>query len=166
MKRLTSTLIALILAFVFSPVYAENPSYVGVKKCKGCHSGPKNGSVYEKWKKDIHAKAFETLKKKGEEKNPRCLSCHVTGFNDGGYKIGASDASDFEGVQCEACHGKGSMYKKSSNMTRVDLCIENGMIIPRESLCIKCHNKRSPTFKGFDYSKYAKKVDHIFRESY
>ena len=157
-------LMLIFVQFALFPVYAERPFYVGAKKCKGCHSGPKNGRVYESWGKDIHAKAFDTLKAKGEEKNPRCLECHVTGFKDGGYKIGASNAADFEGVQCEACHGKGSLYKKSDTMRRVDLCIEKGMIIPRGALCIKCHNKNSPTFKGFDYSKYAKKVDHVFRK--
>ncbi len=68
-----------------------------------CHKGTKKGNVFEKWEKGPHAKAFETLKKKGEEKNPECLSCHVTGFYESVYKVGDANASKFEGVQCGCC---------------------------------------------------------------
>lgn len=162
MKKFILKLVLVLMAF--SPVFAERPVYVGAKKCKGCHVGPKNGKVYEKWGNAVHARAFQTLKAKGEEKNPRCLYCHVTGFNDGGYKIGAPNAADFEGVQCESCHGKGSLYKKASIMKRVDLAVESGMIIPMESLCTKCHNEDSPTFKGFNYNEAVKVITHIFTD--
>lgn len=154
-------LIGAVVLFSFSHFYAQMPVYVGAKKCKGCHSGPQKGNVYEKWEKAVHARALETLKAKGQEKNPRCLRCHVTGFNESGYKIGASNAVDFEGVQCESCHGAGSLYRKPNIMKDLQLSITNGLMLPVEALCTKCHNKDSPTFKGFNYNEAVKKINHI-----
>ncbi|MGD2089742.1 MAG: cytochrome c family protein [Candidatus Aminicenantes bacterium] len=155
-------LIAVGLMVVVSMVYAGDFTYVGAKKCKMCHKGAKKGEVWEKWEKGPHAKAFETLKAKGEEKNPKCVECHVTGFNAGGYKIGDANAAKFEGVGCESCHGPGSAYKKMSIMKDKKKSMENGLIEPTEEVCKKCHNEKSPTFKGFNYSEWAKKIDHTY----
>lgn len=166
MKKITAVAVSFTVLLLTLLVSAENPTYVGAQKCKGCHTGPKNGNVYEKWQKNVHAKAFETLKAKGEEKNPKCLICHVTGFNDGGYKVGDPNASKFEGVQCEACHGKGALYKKNSVMKDVGQAVNVGLLFPVEAVCIKCHNKKNPTFKGFDFNKSVKKIDHHFKEQF
>jgi hypothetical protein len=40
--------------------------------------------------------------------------------------------------------------------------MENGLIEPNEEVCKKCHNKKSPTFKGFDFKEWVKKVDHTY----
>ncbi|NIM10717.1 MAG: cytochrome C554 [Candidatus Aminicenantes bacterium] len=160
MKRVILVTVCVLVAL--SLVYAGDFTYIGAKKCKMCHKGPKKGEVYEKWEKGSHAKAFETLKAKGEEKNPKCLECHVTGFNAGGYKVGDANAAKFEGVGCESCHGPGSEYKKMSIMKDLNKSKENGLIIPDEAVCKKCHNEKSPTFKGFDFAKYAKKIDHKY----
>jgi hypothetical protein len=151
-------LAAASLLLVFSQVYAEKPAYLGAQKCKECHSGTQKNNLYQKWLKEPHAKAFESLKAKGQEKNPKCLLCHTTGFNEGGYKIGAPGTSKFEGVQCESCHGAGSMYIE--HMEDIGKAIENGLILPMDSLCIKCHNRDCPSFKGFDYNKYNQKLIH------
>ena len=159
----------IIIAVVFliaSLLYAEKPTYIGAKRCKKCHEGVQHKKVYEKWQNAAHARAFKTLKAKGEEKNPKCLVCHVTGFNDGGYQLGASNAGNFEGVQCEACHGKGSLYLKIHNMKDIQLAVTNGLLIPIEVVCTKCHNKDSPTFKEFNYNEALKKITHRYRSSY
>ncbi len=153
---------SVFIVLTLSLVSAGDFNYVGSKKCKMCHKGKKKGEVWEKWEKGPHAKAFETLKAKGEEKNPECLPCHVTGFNTSGYKVSDVNASKFEGVQCEACHGPGSGFKKMSIMKDKQKSTENGLIEPTEETCKQCHNKKSPNFKGFDYKEYAKKIDHTF----
>ncbi len=162
MKRFI--LVAVCLSAAISLVYAGSFTYIGVKKCKMCHKGAAKGEVYEKWEKSLHAKAFETLKAKGEDKNPKCLECHVAGFNTSGYKIGDPSASEFEGVQCESCHGPGSAYKSMSIMKDQKMAIENGLILPDETLCKKCHNEKSPTFKGFNFKEKIKKIDHTYRK--
>lgn len=159
----------IIIAMVFlisSLLFAAKPTYVGAKRCKKCHEGVQNKEVYEKWQEALHAGAFKTLKAKGQEKNPKCLVCHVTGFNEGGYQIGASNAADFEGVQCEACHGKGSFYLKKHTMKDIQLAVTNGLLIPIEVVCTKCHNKDSPTFKEFNYKEALKVITHRYRSSY
>jgi hypothetical protein len=159
----------IIIAVVFlisSLLYAEKPTYIGAKRCKKCHEGVQHKEVYEKWQQALHAGAFKTLKAKGEEKNPKCLVCHVTGYNNGGYQLGASNAGDFEGVQCEACHGKGSLYLKSHTMKDIQLAVNNGLLIPIEVVCTKCHNKDSPTFKEFNYKEALQVITHRYRSSY
>jgi hypothetical protein len=148
--------------FLISMISAYD--FVGVKKCRMCHKGEKKGNVFEKWVKGPHANAFQKLKAKGEEKNPKCLACHVTGFNQDGYKLGADNAAKFEGVQCESCHGPGSDYKKLSIMKDKAKAMENGLLAVNEATCTKCHNKKSPDFKGFNYQEYLKKINHIYRK--
>jgi hypothetical protein len=159
------TIIA-IMFLISSLLYAEKPTYVGARRCKKCHEGVRNKEVYEKWQQAPHASAFKTLKAKGQEKNPKCLVCHVTGFNDGGYQIGASNAGDFEGIQCEACHGKGSLYLTKHSMNDIQLAVNNGLLIPIEVVCTKCHNKASPTFKEFNFTEARKAIKHRYRSSY
>ncbi len=160
MKKLFFVIISLTL--VFSVVYAGDFNYIGAKKCKMCHKGEKKGTVFEKWEAGPHAKAFESLKKSGDDKKAECLECHTTAFNAGGYKVGDADAANFEGVQCESCHGPGSAYKAIGIMKDRQKAIENGMIIPNEETCKKCHNKKSPTFKGFDFKEAWGKINHTY----
>lgn len=154
-------LLTLCLVVGMSLVYGYD--YIGVSKCKMCHKGAAKGEVFEKWQKSLHAKALDTLKAKKEDKNPKCLECHVTGYGaPSGYKIGDPNAANLEGVQCEVCHGPGSGYKSMSIMKDKKQAIANGLIVPTEAMCKKCHNPKSPTFKGFNYTEALKKIDHTY----
>lgn len=150
MKKLV--LIAVCVLFVASTIFAAD--FITSTKCKMCHKGAKKGEVFEKWEKGPHAKAFESLKAKGEDKNPKCLECHTTGYDGSAYKE--------EGVGCEACHGAGSDYKSMSVMKDKAKAMEKGLIAPDEALCKKCHNEKSPTFKGFNFAEFSKKIDHTY----
>jgi hypothetical protein len=153
---------------MLSSVLLAQNKYVGAGKCKMCHMT--KGKQYPTWSESKHAKAFETLKseaalKIGKEKgiaspstDEKCLKCHATAALataslNGGIK-------NEEGVSCETCHGPGSNYKAPAIMKNREACITNGMIIPDEKLCIKCHNSESPTFKGFNYATYHAKITH------
>jgi len=114
--------------------------FIGAEKCKICHK-----EVYSSWETTSHAKAWDLLKPE-EQKNEKCAACHSTGITIKGVLL--------EGVQCEACHGAGSDYKKKSIMENLELSVKNGLIIPDSTVCMSCHNERSPTFEGFDYAKY------------
>jgi hypothetical protein len=164
MKKLL--LIILVIMVIFSLVNSGDFKYVGVKKCRSCHKGERKGLVYEKWLERAHAHAFETLKKKGEEKNPKCLPCHTTGFDKGGYKIGDPDAAKFVGVQCESCHGPGSVYKKSKIMKNRELALKNGLVNITEETCTRCHDsaKGAPMDSVFDFKKALKAIDHTYRK--
>jgi hypothetical protein len=120
------------------------PAYVGARKCKVCHL-----EIYRSWEKTRHAWALAALDDE-QLQDPRCLACHTTGFGTGGYG-GRSGVASLGGVQCEACHGPGSLYSRSSLMRKPDLCAEMGLVKPDSLACITCHNSESPTFKGFAY---------------
>jgi hypothetical protein len=136
---------------------AKVPEYVGQKKCKICHK-----DVHASWLKTKHAEALGSLSEEDQKKDS-CLVCHVTGH-------GVAEELH-EGVQCEACHGPGSLYKSPKIMSKKKykadpeaqraLAIEAGLLMPDEETCVGCHNKKSPTFKGFDYEKMKAKGIHI-----
>ncbi len=77
-----------------------------------------------------------------------------------------------DGIQCESCLGPGLEYKtvkimssskyKSQRDVQHKLALEAGLVIPDEKICTKCHNKRSPAFKGFDYKIYYEKIQHEY----
>lgn len=185
MKRVL--LVGVIAAATFTLInigvsYAEEVSqppsgtlykYIGVAKCGMCHISPKRT-----WLETKHAKALESLKTDEAKKysanpdtDPNCLKCHVTGYNQpGGYVIPTAGdaqsetlAKSMEGVQCESCHGPGEKYKDIKVMKDKALAMQNGLIMPTEEVCLKCHNnKEAPTFvEGkWDFNARVEEIKH------
>ncbi len=150
--------------------------YVGAKKCSACHKTAQRGDQYGQWQGTLHANAFATLgtdvskkvaAKAGIKGDPQtaqeCLICHTTGYEAPAEEKEAALTLE-EGVSCEACHGPGSEYRslvvkngiKAGNITRESV----GMRTPDAALCQKCHNEKSPTFKGFNYGAMLSNVLH------
>lgn len=158
--------------------FAADHKYVGIKGCKNCHGKELIGDQVAAWKKDDHAKAYETLKsdkaidiakKKGIAGPPHeakeCLECHVTAFgaDASAFDKGPLPASD--GVQCESCHGPGKDYRKKKVMADHDKSVAAGLWDPGKeaSICTHCHNDKSPSWdpvKGFDFEKAKGKFAH------
>jgi len=82
-------------------------TYLGADKCKMCHA--KQHATYMKMK---HATAIEALSAE-EQKKPECVKCHVTGFGKTGGFESLEKTPKMAGVQCEACHGAGSLHMKA-----------------------------------------------------
>jgi len=151
--------LGLLLFLGIGSSFAAEAKYVGVKKCKTCHK-----EQYKIWLNLSHAKALSVLSAE-EQKNPECLGCHTTG-----YGKPASSTAKLENVQCEACHGPGSLYKsarlKSKSKYKKDpeafraKVMAAGLILPTEEVCLKCHNEKSPSFKGFDFKTAFEKIKH------
>ncbi len=142
--------------------------YIGTAKCKMCHNSEVKGKIYDQWSAEGHAKAYQTLlneQSKGiakgmgiadASKSEKCLKCHVTGYNEAtGDKYSME-----EGVTCEACHGPGENYWKMQIMKDKKQAMVNGLVEPTEVVCVKCHNKESPTYKAFKYADAIKLVQH------
>ena len=171
MKRLVVLLT--ICAWVVT-IFAVEPHFIGSDRCaKMCHKGEKKGKQLEIWQKSKHFSAFtvlgtpaskEVAKKLGmtadPQKAPECLRCHVTGFN-AKKELIDSTCTYAEGVGCEACHGAGSEYRKLNTMKNHDLAVAAGLVVQKEALCIKCHNKESPTYKPFVFAVAVKKDAHL-----
>jgi nitrate/TMAO reductase-like tetraheme cytochrome c subunit len=161
-KLSAGLIIASFLLVGINAAFAND--YIGSSKCKICHKGDAKGKVYEIWAESKHAKSLESLKAKGEEKNPACLSCHVTGYGKPtGYGADSTKMEALGNVGCESCHGPGSAYSKMTVMQDRAKSIEAGMVVPDAKTCVTCHNEKSPTFnkeKGFKFEEMYKLIEH------
>jgi len=150
-------------------------AYVGVSKCKSCHNKKAKGAQYSVWRESAHARAWETLASPAAlaiaeeldlgvppQESPRCLECHVTGSGDPGELTGK--LKEKNGVGCESCHGAGGAYHRKDEMTAIfrgALMPETvGLVFPNETVCLRCHNDRSPTFAGFDFDEAVARIAH------
>jgi len=140
-RKLMVLLVAVSMLAAFSILSAQEEKakeeapkheYVGDSKCKICH---KKDGIHESWLATKHATAWDSLGVENQKKE-ECIGCHTTGMSDKGELL--------TGVQCEACHGPGSDYKKKSIMEDREKAIANGLLIPDENTCKKCHNENVP----------------------
>jgi hypothetical protein len=170
MKSKNLILIICLLFIGSSALYAQEFEYVGAAKCKICHNKPATGQQYKIWSESLHAKAMASLSNEKSlayakehgiadpAKEPKCLKCHSTaGSIKESQNAGITVA---EGVSCESCHGPGSAYKTNTIMKDQALSIKNGLIIPDQKLCEKCHNKDNPFYKPFNYEEKKAKIAH------
>jgi len=124
-------------AIVNSGINGGKDKYLGTDVCARCHS-----DIYTQWAKGPHAAAFQTLVSANKQTDRSCISCHVTGWGDPtGYqtlvyrtnaagKPDTTDAVEMRNVQCESCHGKGTLHGSPGMVTKVT-----------EEACITCHDK-------------------------
>lgn len=135
MKRIAWILLVLIIGLTAMISYqstgnaGEPAKYAGVDNCKMCHP-----DIHGDWSKMPHARAFGLLVNVGEEKNPKCLPCHSTGYNNGGF-VDETKTPDLEGVTCEACHGPGADHMgDKTKIQRVPDVVKT---------CAACHQKQN-----------------------
>jgi hypothetical protein len=185
-RRLARKAAAMVVALGIAGVVlaqAKSNKYVGVDKCKNCHSSAAIGNQYGIWKQEKHPHAFENLAsdkakeigaKQGipdPQTSDKCLKCHTTGFSAPKDQLDAKFDPKL-GVQCEACHGPGGNHVKarmaaaasgSSDMFGTGkAAIPAGEINakPDAKTCTGCHNKESPTFTSFDFPSMYKQIAH------
>lgn len=110
------------------PPEKGEPKYMGIETCSSCHEAAR-----AVWDKTDHAHAYKTLTDGFKEFNLDCVSCHVTGYD----RRGGSTVTHVEGlkdVQCEVCHGAGSLHSK--NPEKVAIPVPK----PGAELCLSCHH--------------------------
>lgn len=156
--------------------------YVGVSKCKMCHSAAERGDQYGKWTKMKHAHAWEALateqaKKYATErgitddpqKADACVKCHVTAFGVPAEQLDKRFKKE-AGVQCESCHGPGGNHVKARMAAAMSgeggegyQAPSPGEIIanPTADTCKQCHNEESPSYKPFCFHEFEKKIRHL-----
>lgn len=119
------------------PAAEGQASYIGVEQCTTCHAEER-----AVWDKTDHAKAYPTLEKKFVEFNLDCVGCHVTGYDQPGGST-VTHMADLKNVQCETCHGPGSLHAKEPD--------KKGLVAlqPDPKSCVTaCHH--SPHVENFD----------------
>jgi hypothetical protein len=136
------------------PPTQMNYRYSGAQQCRACHSG-----VYERWLASKHAHAMVTLEQKQKHFDPECVRCHSTGYGKPTGFISLKVNPELANVQCEQCHGQGSlhvMYRTKgeealSGVTQA--ASEKARRFPRvgPTVCLQCHTpERDPDFEYRD----------------
>lgn len=138
-------------------------NFVGNSKCRLCHR-----NFFIGRKNDPHDYTMERLLPTGNEKNPRCLVCHSTGY---GIKTGFVDMETtprLANIQCEGCHGPGNVHIKMAKDRTVNEAKKftgGGFLAGGENpqvmrkMCTSCHSQRwSKSYHDLDkaYSDYKK----------
>ncbi len=130
----------------------EFPNYVGQAVCRECHApdGPAADCALDPVPE--HERAWAALTSRAaqhiaalssirfEPQNHRvCLSCHSAGADEG-PRWHAPTFRISDGVQCESCHGAGSVHVRQQREGAVD----RAPVIRRGDLtnCIGCHRDR------------------------
>lgn len=113
--------------------------YLGEKNCRRCHE-----TEYQMYASQQHAHAFATLTKNQRDSTPECLPCHVTGMGQAGGFISKESTPDLVNVQCENCHGMGTMHGA-------------GTVVGPE-VCITCHTASQDP--SFNFDEKVQKIVH------
>jgi hypothetical protein len=119
--------------------------FIGVEECTTCHEEERAF-----WDGTAHAHAYKTLVDGSKEYNLECVGCHVTGYGKPGGSTVTHNAK-LQNVQCETCHGPGSLHAKKPDAK--DLILRN----PDPKACVEgCHHP--PHVEGFDAAEKMKLV--------
>ena len=112
----------------------QGAKYVGSEACRGCHS-----HMYGTWIETSHSKAFSALVG-AEQKDPKCVKCHVTGFGQPGGFVDMDTTAAMQNVGCESCHGPGSAHVDAvKNRVRGQPWDTSINRMP-DNTCVQCHN--------------------------
>ena len=137
-----------------APAAAREAAYVGVGACATCHD-----TEATFWSQTRHAHAYETLVAVKKQFSLDCITCHVTGWQQpggvcridrtatGSPGIGPRGTGR-QDVQCEACHGPGSLHADDPNGVKMKESVP-------AAWCMRCHEPaNSPRFNDAKYRPY------------
>jgi len=122
-----------------APLPKGQAGYTGTEPCADCHA-----EAVTFWSKTVHATAWKTLEARGQQFDFDCIGCHVTGWDKpGGSNLGHN--SKLRNVQCETCHGPGSIHVANGGLEKP----ASIKLAPAADLCAsQCHTKEhSDTFQ-------------------
>lgn len=111
-----------------APAAKGEPSYAGIEVCSKCHEDAKNV-----WDGTGHAHAYATLSRQFKEANLDCVGCHVTGYDKPGGST-VTHVAGLENVQCEVCHGPGSLHAAKPATVKIPIAK------PAPESCTACHH--------------------------
>lgn len=133
---------------VCPPPAAGTAAYVGAATCRACHA-----AAYAQWERAVvsllhtaadgtqalrpvgHAKAWTTLVELGRDRDRGCVGCHAAGFAADGGACTTTQLVQrgLVGVQCESCHGPGSLHVAGGgDKTKIRRAVD-------ETTCRSCH---------------------------
>lgn len=116
----------------YAQAQRQRATYVGVDKCKTCHT--QEAEDYEARK---FTKAWRVLEMRGETRNPECLRCHTTGYGQPTGFVSVEATPHLRYKQCESCHGPGSIH--ASDPGNVEAHEGMRSYVRDKDICITCH---------------------------
>jgi hypothetical protein len=133
----------------FNTNFVDQPFFIGQSNCIKCHTIEKTHISISQDIKSFnhkHLKAFKTLIDINKADNKKCIKCHIVGWLEpGGIKFNETQDNWIYNVQCESCHGPGSLHFRT--ISKID--IEKNIT---EYRCRICHQK--PHIEGFNSFSY------------
>lgn len=122
--------------------------YIGIEECRNCHE-----EAYDIWTRTPHSRAYHTLDAISKNFNLSCVGCHVTGYQRPGGSEVVQNAG-LQDVQCETCHGPGSLHAAARTDARRRATIIRA---PERSLCAtQCHTPEHSDH--FNYERYLPRI--------
>jgi thiol-disulfide isomerase/thioredoxin len=116
----------------------ERDVYQGNPACFSCHV-----QEAESWLMTHHGAAWGTLVRKGDDDDPKCTGCHVTGA---GQPTGWTPGDDvLTDVGCESCHSAGGPH--------------DGATVDARATCVGCHDAEHSI--AFSVEKGLPHIDHF-----
>lgn len=137
--------------------------FVGAENCRACHQ-----ATYDHWSETGHAHAYESLvsgPRGNHQFDAHCINCHTVGFEYTGGFVNAELTPQFKNVQCENCHGPGSLHAASPTdpqlLKTVAVELEE---FRRNNRCVACHSEDDSP--NFDFDKYWVGINHNGLDEY
>jgi hypothetical protein len=119
-------------------------NFVGSESCRPCHE-----KEFKSWEGTLHAEAYKTLQKTGNDRDPECVGCHVVGLDHESGFYSFDKQPDMASVGCESCHGPASKHIVSPY---------EAYGVAGEKSCMTCHvPAHSPSFS---FKEYWEKIKH------
>jgi YVTN family beta-propeller protein len=156
---------------------AQEKIYIGEKVCRECHHLNGTRNQFNPWRLSKHANAYTSLsipeaKQIAElsgidvepTESPICLGCHAAAYNVESWERDESFHLE-DGIQCEQCHGPGSVYADEKIMWDPPKAKEAGLLMPSKRDCLVCHKEKNShitvlNFKTFNYDSALVKISH------
>jgi len=123
----------------------ETDPYAGSRACMPCHT-----DSYKIWAGSKHGNALATLEEDKHDRDPDCISCHVTGLESTTGFMNRAKTPDLANVGCESCHGPSKKHVIDPMNVKTPKASKEA--------CMTCHNpNHSPKF---DFESYWDKIRH------
>jgi 2',3'-cyclic-nucleotide 2'-phosphodiesterase (5'-nucleotidase family) len=131
--------------FTWDPML-EGKEYVGTEHCATCHT-----PQHLQWRSTAHSTAYATLLGVHRHHYPKCVVCHVAGLGrPSGFDV-LSPNRDLANVQCEICHGPGSLHIQRPIKETIRR-------LASKQICLECHNTDHD--EDFEYERDYQLVRH------
>ncbi|MGD2109313.1 MAG: beta-propeller fold lactonase family protein [Phycisphaerae bacterium] len=153
------------------------PRFVGRRVCLECHDGKHEAPRCSQKPEEAHTRSYEALSTPPAEhialvsgvpeepvESRICLGCHATGA-DVGPRWWAPTFDATAGVQCEACHGAGSLHVTARRENQKDYTIGGVRTICRssEAECKHCHKDRASHQLVLDQNYRVPATDRLYK---